>query len=307
MTATKYGKYIITEPKEWPPELLARMAEGRAARQSTTKSTRLMSVDSEILPGFFYVDCAWLWSGGEEEVGGEAHTHDFDEVIGFVGSNRDDPHDLGGEVVIYLDGKREVLTKTSLIFVPAGVPHCPYYFKRVDRPIFFVTISPSGKYTQERKAAASAGDAARCTIVTEVKKLFSVAASGNDMPPPPPPNPNLKSARVLHLEDDVARGAFYVDFVWIYQGTGAAPAPEHTHEWPELIAMAGSDPERPHHLGGKMSIVLGDEDHIIERSSLVCIPPGLKHCPWRFLDIKKPTLVFTAGPSAMYSGSHKKE
>jgi len=309
MAEMKYAKYIITEPKEWPPEALARMAAGRAERKSTIKSTRLMSVDSEILPGFFYVDCAWLWSGGENEGGGEAHTHDFDEVIGFIGSNRDDPHDLGGEVTIYLDGKKEVLTQTCLIFVPAGVPHCPYFFNRIDKPIFFVTISPSGSYTQKDKGPVTPPPAGepRYTIVTRLKERFSVAASGEEGPPPPPPNPSLKGARILHLEDDVAKGAFYVDFVWIYEGTGAAPAPVHTHDWPELIAMAGCDPERPHHLGGKMSIVLGDEDHIIERSSLVCIPPGLKHCPWRFLDIKKPTLVFTAGPSAMYSGSHKKD
>jgi hypothetical protein len=30
------------------------------------------------------------------------------------------------------------------------------------------------------------------------------------------------------------------------------------------------------------------------------------HCPWEFHDIKTPTLVFTAGPSHMYTGSHKK-
>ena len=50
-----------------------------------------------------------------------------------------------------------------------------------------------------------------------------------------------------------------------------------------------------------------DETHVITKSSLVCIPKGLKHCPWKFLDIKKPTLVFSAGPSAMYSGSHKSD
>ena len=105
----------------------------------------------------------------------------------------------------------------------------------------------------------------------------------------------------------MAKGAFYVDFVWIYQGTGGAPAPEHTHEWPELIAMAGADPEHPRDLGGEMSIVLGDEYHPTTKSVLVCIPKKLQHCPWEFHDIKRPTLVFSAGPQGMYSGSHKKD
>jgi hypothetical protein len=56
-----------------------------------------------------------------------------------------------------------------------------------------------------------------------------------------------------------------------------------------------------------MSIVLEDETHYTEKSTLVCIPKQTKHCPWLFHDIKRPTLVFSAGPQGMYSGSHKKE
>ncbi len=124
---------------------------------------------------------------------------------------------------------------------------------------------------------------------------------------PPPPRPStVKSARILHIEDDMVKGSFYVDFVWIWEGTGGAPAPEHTHEWPELIAMAGADSAHPHDLGGEMSIVLGGEYHPTTKSTLVCIPKRTKHCPWEFHDIKKPTLVFSAGPQGMYSGSHKK-
>jgi hypothetical protein len=198
--------------------------------------------------------------------------------------------------------------------VPAGTRHCPILFNRIDKPVFFVTMSPVLRYTRQtvddKTAVPAAKDPAtpKYTIITETKQRFTVAESGgSDAPPPPPLNPDLKSTRILHLEDDMVKGSFYVDFVWIWEGTGRAPAPEHTHDWPELIAMAGCDPENPHDLGGPMSIVLGDETHVITKSSLVCIPKGLKHCPWKFLDIKKPTLVFSAGPSAMYSGSHKRD
>jgi hypothetical protein len=126
--------------------------------------------------------------------------------------------------------------------------------------------------------------------------------------PPPPPRPSTtKGNRILHIEEDMVKGAFYVDFVWIWEGTGGAPAPEHTHEWPELIAMAGADPAHPRDLGGKMSIVLEDETHYTNKSTLVCIPKHTRHCPWLFHDIKRPTLVFSAGPQGMYSGSHKKD
>ncbi len=310
MAELKYSRYIITDPKPPPPEIQEKLEAERAKRKSDIKSTHLMSVDDEIVKDFFYVDCNWLWSGSAEDTAEEPHAHDFDEVIGFVGSNREDPQDLGGKITIWLDDKEEVLTKTCLIFVPAGTRHCPILFNRIDRPIFFVTISPVGKYTRKAEDSQPAPrdpSLPKYTIITEVKQNFGPPADGEDAPPPPPPGSSRKGARVLHLEDDVAKGSFYVDFVWMYEGSGQAPAPVHSHEWPELIAMAGCDPEHPRDLGGKMSIVLGDETHIIEKSSLVCIPKGLAHCPWKWEDIKKPTLAFTAGPSAVYTGSHKKD
>ena len=315
MTALEYSKYIITGPKPLPTELKEKLEDERRKSKSTVQSTHLLTVDDEVIKDFFHVDCVWLWKGTAQDTVEEPHTHDFDEVIGFIGSNREDPHDLGGEITIWLDDEKQVLTKSCLIFMPAGIRHCPILFNRIGRPVLFVTISPAKRYSRISADSRTASATLKSrpaknltkpgyTIITETKARFTVAAS--DAPPPPPPSSTLKSARILHLEDDMAKGSFYVDFVWIYEGSGAAPAPEHSHEWEEVIAMIGADPENPRDLGGPMSIVLGDETHVITKSSLVCIPKGLKHCPWKFLDIKKPTLVFTAGPSGTYTGSHKK-
>jgi hypothetical protein len=98
-----------------------------------------------------------------------------------------------------------------------------------------------------------------------------------------------------------------VDFVWIYEGSGQAPMGLHDHEWPELIAMTGCDPEHPYDVGGTFSIDLEGETHYISRSTLICIPAHVMHCPWKFLEVKKPTLAFTASPSSMYYSSEKDE
>lgn len=308
----KYSKCIITEPEPACNELQGMETAPEYGAGSGLKTTHLLTVNENIMPDFFSVDCSWIWSGASGKPAGKAHWHGYDEVIGFIGSNRQDPYRLGGEIHIWLAGKEEALDKTCLIFIPAGTEHFPVIFKQIDAPVFFVSIAPLNKKSaqartgQQRETNAAESKPAY-TIIKELKKDFSVAASGGKNLPPPPRNPNLKSTRILHLEEDIVKGAFYVDFVWIYEGTGQAPAPEHSHEWEELIAMVGSDPSHPHDLGGPMSIVLGDEDHVVNKSCLVCIPKGLKHCPWKFLDIKKPTLVFTAGPSGMYTGTHKKD
>jgi hypothetical protein len=302
--ALKYAGRIITDAVPFSPEM-HQLTEAKGVK-SALDSTHLLTVNGDRLKGFFYVDCSWLWKGSAAVELDQAHSHDFPEVLGFVGSNREDPHDLGGEIVIQLGEEQKVLTRSCLVFIPAGLKHFPLRINRINRPTFCVTIAQTEKYTRNNQPS-SVLPASPYSIITETKKQFSVAASGGSTPPPPPRDPSLKSDRILHLEDDMASGSFYVDFVWIWEGNGGAPAPEHTHDWVELIAMVGADPQQAHSLGGTMSIVLGDETHMITRSSLVCIPAGLKHCPWKFIGIKKPTLVFTAGPSGTYTGSHKKE
>jgi hypothetical protein len=37
-----------------------------------------------------------------------------------------------------------------MIFVPAGVKHCPLYIKRVDRPIFHYTVVTSPLYSSSK-------------------------------------------------------------------------------------------------------------------------------------------------------------
>ena len=306
MASLKYAKCLVQKPGPFIQELQGKTAGAGKDPIPGIKATHLMTADEGVQKGYFSVDCTWLWSGAAKEPVGEAHTHDFSHVIGLIGGHPADPHDLGGEITVWLDGNKEVLTRSALIFVPAGVVHGPILFNKITRPVFFTTIAMTGKYTRTAAAQAKAAKEKKYSIMDHTKERFSVGGDFKEAPPPPRPS-TVKGARILHIEDDMVKGSFYVDFVWIWEGTGGAPAPEHTHEWPELIAMAGADPAHPHDLGGKMSIVLGDETHYTEKSTLVCIPKQTKHCPWLFHDIKRPTLVFSAGPQGMYSGSHKKE
>jgi quercetin dioxygenase-like cupin family protein len=310
MGKMKYSDRIITDAVPVPPEVTQN--HGADLENLTDiKSTHLMNVDARRLEDFFYVDCYWLWQGASDTKIEIPHTHNFDEVIGFVGTNENDPYDLGGEITIWLDNDKNVLKRTSLIFLPSGTRHCPIQFNRIDRPIFYVIISPKGIYSRSAvgdsavSTAPKKEDKSQYTIISRTKERFGVASDKAE--PPPPPKSDLRGSRVLHLEDDMAAGAFYVDFVWIYEGNGGAPAPQHNHEWPELIAMAGCDPEHPYDLGGKMTIDLEGDVYEMTKSSLVCIPAGVNHCPWKFINITRPTLAFTAGPSAMYTGSHRKD
>ncbi len=136
MSETKYGKYIITRPRpfEFP----------------TDRAARLFYLDDEVIKGAFYVECTWCLKGSDESAA-QAHTHDFDEVIGFFGTNPEDPHNLYGEIEFWLGDEKHILTKSCLIFVPEGLKHCPLIIRRVDRPIFHFSAGTRGTYIRGEK------------------------------------------------------------------------------------------------------------------------------------------------------------
>jgi hypothetical protein len=139
-------KYIVTKLRSevgdasWTPTF------------SEEESQRLLSLDSKVLNGAFYMETAWFWPGKWPETKGDAgtvkeHTHDFPEAIAFVGTNPDDINDLGGEVELWIDGKRNIIDRSFIAYLPAGVKHGPLKITKVSRPIFHFTAGMSGKYT----------------------------------------------------------------------------------------------------------------------------------------------------------------
>ncbi|MCX7912766.1 MAG: hypothetical protein N2506_07410 [Dehalococcoidales bacterium] len=147
MAETKYGKYILSElrmPKieaPWSPPNLGPAGGGR--------SGRVLYLDSSIVPGAYYMECVWVMPRPPvttRKTGTEAHTHDYDEIIAFIGTNPEDPYDLGAEVELWLDDEKHIITRTSLVFIPAGLKHAPLYFLKVERPVFHFTTGPAKLY-----------------------------------------------------------------------------------------------------------------------------------------------------------------
>ena len=113
-------------------------AEPKAPNEDPLR--RVIYIDDRIIPGSFYVEAVWV-VGSVPKVHPE-HTHlDHDEILGFVGSNMDDPNNLGAEIDLVVDGKKMTITKTCFIHVPAGVKHGGLCFRKIDRPVFQIAMS----------------------------------------------------------------------------------------------------------------------------------------------------------------------
>lgn len=158
MAESKYGKYIVTDlkknikiPSFRPGEVLEPAKPGEKRRMN-----HVIWMDGDVVPGSFYSECVWFFPDKDlspEQLakiskggGPEAHTHPFEEVLTFFGTNWEDPHDLCGEVELWLEDEKFVLTKSFLAYIPAGMKHCPLRIHRIDKPMFHFTLGPGQTY-----------------------------------------------------------------------------------------------------------------------------------------------------------------
>lgn len=135
---TKYGKYIISE-------LVMPEARQKIDPEYRKYARRVRWLDADTIPGAFNVNTAWYLKAGPT-LENKPHVHDVDEVIAFIGSDPEDPDDLGGEIELWMDDEKHIITKTTLVFIPAGLVHCPLILNRVDRPIFHFHSLGGGQY-----------------------------------------------------------------------------------------------------------------------------------------------------------------
>jgi hypothetical protein len=147
MAKTKYGKYIIT--KLTPP-----MENVWAPVYKSDELTTVLTLDDDVIKGAFYVETAWFWptypvndKSGRLDV--QPHQHDYDEVLALFGTNPDNPTELHGEVEVWLNGEKHLITKSCLVFIPKGLTHGPIRWKRIDQPIFHFACGTGKKHTSK--------------------------------------------------------------------------------------------------------------------------------------------------------------
>lgn len=168
MKEQKYAKNIVTDPLMHPmpdgfdPGLITLAAgavdfSGMRYRsfkdlprtEGAASMTRLLWLDSNVLKGAFYMDFVWYHAASDGGPG--PHTHDFDEVLGFLGTNPKNPRDLGGEMELWLDDEKYLIKNTCLVFVPRGLRHCPLIARNVTVPFIHFSAGNGTTYVKSSK------------------------------------------------------------------------------------------------------------------------------------------------------------
>ena len=140
----EYGKYFV-QSLQYPDGMAT--PEFQQLYQKFAK--RILWMDGDVCPGAMQMNTAWYCAVPERDPIFAEHTHPYSELIGFFGSDPADPYDLHAEIVFSLNGEEHRLTRSTMIFVPADVPHNPMHILRVDKPIFHFSIVENTSYNGE--------------------------------------------------------------------------------------------------------------------------------------------------------------
>ena len=124
-----YNRYMITEPlRELPPP------PGRTGPPYTF-------LNNSLVPGCNqYLEYSWIESKPPPGPRFMSHSHAYDEIVLNIGSDPNNPEELGGEIEAYLGGEKQVTDKSSAVFIPRNVPHGPVNWTKFERPHIQISL-----------------------------------------------------------------------------------------------------------------------------------------------------------------------
>lgn len=158
-------------------------------------------------------------------------------------------------------------------------------------------------------------------IVTEMKKNVVLAWG---MPGTPldeyVPGENRSMEHVLYIDGEVGPGTFYSECLWFFPqdmvspiaaqraaetmkklepGVQLGPKP-HIHPFDELFTFFGCNFDDPSDLGAEIEFWLEDQPVTFDKSCIVNIPAGMKHCPLNTKRQDGPIFHFSMGFTPSY-------
>ncbi len=98
--------------------------------------------------GNFSFDCIYIT--GPRLMIPQPHSHEFDQYLCFASSNPDDPYDFDAEIEMSLgeEQEKQIINSPTIAHIPPGLAHGPLDFVRVDKPVLFVDVAITGKYSR---------------------------------------------------------------------------------------------------------------------------------------------------------------
>lgn len=104
---------------------------------------------------------------------------------------------------------------------------------------------------------------------------------------------------------------FYIETGWIFSMPDPNPhIQEHVHDYDEIVIHLGTDPDDQEELGAEIEFVVDGKPLLINKTSSVFVPKGVRHGPLTWKQFSRPhlelTIIVGAGSLAEADpGGHK--
>jgi hypothetical protein len=96
--------------------------------------------DNDIIEGCNYFSAMWMGEMSTKTLGHGPHTHPVPELLVALGSDPENPKDLGAEFEVCMGTEMEqhIINQSTMIFIPENTVHCPFTIHKVTRPFLFI-------------------------------------------------------------------------------------------------------------------------------------------------------------------------
>ncbi len=324
----KYDRYICTRlhkrenlPGPDPAERDKLAAEGKRI-----KMEHVLWIDSDIIPGGYYGESAWIWPPtfpnqiSKEELAARTHNahpmfphdHSFPELLSWWGTDPDHPEDTT-TMGMYIDGEIIPMKGSFVAYLPAGIKHMPVWpagGNVSSRPVFHWTSGPGGVYdrekeTDEGKPAVKVEPIPQDTRTTPPFKYEKYIVYGYKK--------GVKRPDYMcDLDPRYARPAAYIDQTvipdaefgcdtwWLLPGNdsndGQTIMEAHTLPHGTSITFTAMNYDDITDLCAEVEIWIGGEKYIINNSFGAYIPPDVEQGPLVIRGIKKQIFFMMSQP-----------
>jgi len=144
-----YFQHSLQQVEEYEPALFERIGS-HLAELPWKWVTRL---DEDIMPGSQFYIVRWTLPHAEptQDVGHPPHIHRDAELLFVIGSDPENPQELGAEIEFCLgpELERHIINKTCVIYIPPRFIHGPWRELRTDRPWLFIEVNQGPRHTEK--------------------------------------------------------------------------------------------------------------------------------------------------------------
>jgi hypothetical protein len=292
MSRTKYGQYV--------KKLIFRDNGPGFYRQVTALNGEDLGLDAHIEYGAYWA------AGSMGAVPYSPHAHDFNQVMVWLGADPADMGELGAEVELCLgeEGEKHMITTSTAVAVPRGMPHFPANITRMDKRFVFMTVSCAPEYKETllradkkifEKTPVMMFNARYRDNITNISFMRKGAWSYG------PKNRDDSGGSLAFIRGRESMFDFLIMCESIKRAPyrfGPEPDKPHVHPRPEILFFMGTDLNDLGRLGAEAEICLGKEmeRHLITAPTAVVIPGGLAHNPLVITKIDRPMMLIDVRP-----------